>query len=74
MLSLSRCICEEARQLFWKCDLPQTRTKAAILLVTCIQGKQRAVMGSESDKPADIHYKLKIKYRDTCVFVQKVYE
>jgi hypothetical protein len=39
--------------------------------------EQRAVirfLGSEGEKPADIHRRMKRQYRDACVSLQQVYE
>jgi hypothetical protein len=46
-------------------------------LETCTIEEQRAVIrfsGSEGEKPADIHRRMKRQYGDACVSLQQVYE
>jgi hypothetical protein len=46
-------------------------------LEACTREEQRAVtrfLGSEGEKPADIHRRMKRQYGDACVSLQQVYE
>jgi hypothetical protein len=46
-------------------------------LEACVREEQRAVtrfLGSEGEKPADIHRRMKRQYGDACVSLQQVYE
>jgi hypothetical protein len=46
-------------------------------LEACMREEQRAViqfLGSEGEKPADIHRRMKRQYGDACVLLQQVYE
>jgi hypothetical protein len=46
-------------------------------LEACTRVEQHAVirfLGSEGEKPADIHGRMKRRYGDTCVLLQQVYE
>jgi hypothetical protein len=43
----------------------------------CTREEQRAVnrfLGSEDEKPTDIHRRMKRQYGDACVSLQQVYE
>jgi transposase len=55
----------------------QTTAKMAAPLEACTREEQRAVirfLGSEGEKPADIHRRMKRQYGDACVSLQQVYE
>jgi hypothetical protein len=46
-------------------------------MAACTREEQRAVirfLGSEGEKPADIHRRMKRQYGDACVPLQQVYE
>jgi hypothetical protein len=46
-------------------------------LEACTREEQRAVirfLGSEGEKPADIHRRMKRQYGDACMSLQQVYE
>jgi hypothetical protein len=49
----------------------------ATSLQTCIREEQRSLihfLSSEGVKPTEIHKKMKMQYRDTCLSLQQVYE
>jgi hypothetical protein len=49
----------------------------AALSEACTREEQHAVirfLGSEGEKPADIHRRMKSQYGDACVSLQQVYE
>jgi hypothetical protein len=46
-------------------------------LEACTREEQHTVirfLGSEGEKPADIHRRMKRQYEDACVLLQQVYE
>lgn len=55
----------------------QTTTKMAAPLLTCSKEEQRAVirfLGSEGEKPVNIHRRMQKQYGESCLSLQQVYE
>jgi hypothetical protein len=62
---------------WWEIWRQQTTSKMAAPLEACMREEQRAVirfLGSEGEKPADIHRRMKRQYGDARVSLQQVYE